>query len=327
MLIFGVAFLFAGEGAGVELNFISGEDLYDATAIAVDAQDRIFITDAGNHCVLCFDAQGEKLFAFGREGQGPGEFSRPTDIGFLSDGRLLVGDGGNRRVQIFDAKGQYQNTIKIPDQPVGQLLVLPDDTFALTRMAGSMVVLNMGETQAHRFQIYDLGGKKQRSFGTFATDENPLLESMINHGAIGLLGDKIVFAGVHTPELIIYDPAQEERYTYPLSFVPREPKAQMEQTKNPDGSISFQMGVEVDTLCTALAVISGDDLVLLRKTKSGDDSDEIDDELIRIDQTGKLKETYEGAYRARAMAVSRNAAYAYILHELDDEMVVARVRL
>jgi DNA-binding beta-propeller fold protein YncE len=75
--------------------------------VAVDAADRVFVADWGNHRVQAFDAQGRLLARWGREGDGPGEFRLPSGLAVDGRGRVYVGDAGNRRIQVFDAAGAF----------------------------------------------------------------------------------------------------------------------------------------------------------------------------------------------------------------------------
>lgn len=49
---------------------------------------------------------GQVLREFGSRGQGPGQFSYPTDLDIHED-RVYVTDRGNHRVQVFDLEGDY----------------------------------------------------------------------------------------------------------------------------------------------------------------------------------------------------------------------------
>lgn len=58
--------------------------------------------------VQYFTAHGEKcLGAFGKLGDGPGEFSRAEGLGIDRAGNIYVADSCNHRIQIFDSKGKF----------------------------------------------------------------------------------------------------------------------------------------------------------------------------------------------------------------------------
>ena len=78
-------------------------------SLAVDGDRNVYVFDEQALHVRVFDADGTYITTVGREGEGPGEFSRAEAIAVLGDGRLLVRDPGNMRVQVFDpASGETE---------------------------------------------------------------------------------------------------------------------------------------------------------------------------------------------------------------------------
>ncbi len=79
--------------------------------IFVDDENKIYVVDSGNNRVQQFRMSGnnsiEFLRTFGKQGAGPGEFFRPSDISVCKDGKIYVTDMGNKRVQVFDDSGNY----------------------------------------------------------------------------------------------------------------------------------------------------------------------------------------------------------------------------
>ena len=69
--------------------------------ITVDDEDRIFVTEYGNHCVSVFTSQGGYLTSFGHHGKGPQQFQSPYGITVDKSGMVYVCDYGNGRVQVF----------------------------------------------------------------------------------------------------------------------------------------------------------------------------------------------------------------------------------
>jgi len=83
-----------GEVAGTEeyqFGLISG--------LAKDKTGRIYVSDRMDSSVRVFSGDGTFLQQIGREGEGPGEFSEPTDLFFDEAGRLWVRDF--RRATVF----------------------------------------------------------------------------------------------------------------------------------------------------------------------------------------------------------------------------------
>ncbi len=90
---------------------VAGEDAdhFNRPAdIAFAKNGDFFIADGyGNSRVAKFNRQGEFLLAWGKKGNGNGEFNLPHAIRIDSRGLVYVGDRENDRIQVFDQKGNY----------------------------------------------------------------------------------------------------------------------------------------------------------------------------------------------------------------------------
>ena len=60
------------------------------SGVATDQAGQIYLLDAQLNEVMVLSPEGEYLRSIGREGEGPGEFSRPQDIFRTSDGLIAV---------------------------------------------------------------------------------------------------------------------------------------------------------------------------------------------------------------------------------------------
>ncbi len=76
-------------------------------SVAVDQQGRVFVTLMLDHKVLVFDAEGKPLTEFGKSGTGDGEFNEPGGIAIAPDGNLVVVDQANHRLQRFTPEGKF----------------------------------------------------------------------------------------------------------------------------------------------------------------------------------------------------------------------------
>jgi DNA-binding beta-propeller fold protein YncE len=76
-------------------------------AIAIDDEERIYISDEALDRISFFDKQGRFLGKWGVKGRGAGEFDRPAGIAFDREQRLLVVDGLNNRVQRYTKDGRF----------------------------------------------------------------------------------------------------------------------------------------------------------------------------------------------------------------------------
>jgi DNA-binding beta-propeller fold protein YncE len=76
------------------------------TFVTVDAQGNVYVSDSLNARIQKFDATGNFLTAFGKQGSAWGEFDRPKGVAVDTFGNVYVVDSGWSNVQIFNPKGQ-----------------------------------------------------------------------------------------------------------------------------------------------------------------------------------------------------------------------------
>ena len=73
------------------------------------AQQKVYITDTGDNRILCYSDNLRCVKTFGEVGEGNGQFKKPFDLSFDSQGNIYVVDYGNKRIQVFNAAGVYLN--------------------------------------------------------------------------------------------------------------------------------------------------------------------------------------------------------------------------
>ena len=76
-------------------------------AMALDSQDRIFITDEHSHRITIYNTSGEYVSNWGKIGSGDGELDGPAGVAVDSSGDLFVVDQNNSRVQKFTPDGKF----------------------------------------------------------------------------------------------------------------------------------------------------------------------------------------------------------------------------
>ena len=91
--------------------------IMDVDGVLTD--DKLYIGPDGFE-IKRFDADGNYLGSFGREGEGPGTFSRPKGIATDSDMHIYVVDNLFDNVQIFDQTGQILLAVGSRGQDHGQ---------------------------------------------------------------------------------------------------------------------------------------------------------------------------------------------------------------
>lgn len=75
-------------------------------SVAVDDQDRLWVTDSGNHRLQVFDTEGTLLFYWGESGHEAGQLYYPYSLVLDGQGHVYVCEYGNHRVQKFTLDGK-----------------------------------------------------------------------------------------------------------------------------------------------------------------------------------------------------------------------------
>ncbi len=76
------------------------------TNVAVDNDFNVYVVDTFNERIQVFDADGQFLRMFGKQGNIAGTFMRPKGIAVDSDNHVYVVDSEFNNVQIFDSEGR-----------------------------------------------------------------------------------------------------------------------------------------------------------------------------------------------------------------------------
>ena len=119
-------------------------------ALAIDAQDRLYVADSCNHRIQVFDTRGTLLSHWGERGDGPGQMSYPYDLALGPDGSLYVCEYGNNRVQKFSPAGRSLGTWGGRGRGPGQL----DNPFALAVDGrGDVSVIDGNNHRVQRFRM------------------------------------------------------------------------------------------------------------------------------------------------------------------------------
>lgn len=115
-------------------------------AMAIDANDHIWIADACNHRVQVFDTTGKLVKFWGSHGSQPGQLAYPYGLTLDPQGHVYIAEFGNSRVQKFTSDGQSLGCWGGVGRAPGELL----NPWALARDSrGRIHVL---DTNNHRVQ-------------------------------------------------------------------------------------------------------------------------------------------------------------------------------
>ena len=74
--------------------------------VAVDKDGNVYVTDTFNNRVEIFDADGEFISTFGKNGDGPADLERPKGIAVDCDGHIWVVDAAQNLVKVFNQQGR-----------------------------------------------------------------------------------------------------------------------------------------------------------------------------------------------------------------------------
>ena len=69
--------------------------------------NQVYVCDRNNHRIQVFDLDFNFIRPIGSRGKGRGEFDRPLDVKFDTDGYMYVAEFGNQRVQVLDRSGHF----------------------------------------------------------------------------------------------------------------------------------------------------------------------------------------------------------------------------
>ena len=102
----------------------------------VDSEGNIFVLDSGNFRIQKFDKMGNYVQSIGREGQGPGEFERPSTLYLDSENNIYVWDMGRRKIHKFAKSGNFIGSIS-PDRSISEFGIAGNgNCIAQTRSIG-----------------------------------------------------------------------------------------------------------------------------------------------------------------------------------------------
>jgi hypothetical protein len=117
----------------VKLDFRTDDDAVFSRPVSISHdRDAVYVIDAEENEVRVFSKTGAFIRAFGRKGQGPGEFDSPADLDVSGD-RIYITDRFNKRVQVLDKKGGYLGGFRVPFTP-DQICVLSGERIILSHL-------------------------------------------------------------------------------------------------------------------------------------------------------------------------------------------------
>lgn len=80
--------------------------------IDTDDEGNIYVCDQSESKITVLDKNGIFKYAFGREGKGPGDISRPMSVEVFKD-KIYIEDNLNNRISIFNKGGKFDKIIQM----------------------------------------------------------------------------------------------------------------------------------------------------------------------------------------------------------------------
>ena len=77
------------------------------TAIALDKDENVYVTDEWLNRVAVFDNDGQLLATWGESGEGEGQLDGPSGLAFDAEDNVWIVNSKNSRIQQFDKDGKY----------------------------------------------------------------------------------------------------------------------------------------------------------------------------------------------------------------------------
>ena len=96
--------------------------------IARDAAGNLYILDAGNYRIQKFTADGKYIATFGRQGEGPGEFTMPARMELVGNAELYVYDQRTQRIDVMSTDGNFIRSLSF-DSDMDDFCLRSDGTF------------------------------------------------------------------------------------------------------------------------------------------------------------------------------------------------------
>jgi len=130
------------------------------TAIGLDKDENVYITDEWHNAVTVFNSDGEMLKHWGEAGEGEGKLNGPSGMVFDADDNIWIVNSKNSRIQKFTRDGQYLGGFGENGSGQGELdmpwgITLDND--------GDIYVADWNN---HRVQKFTTDGKHLLTFGS-----------------------------------------------------------------------------------------------------------------------------------------------------------------
>jgi DNA-binding beta-propeller fold protein YncE len=169
----------------------------DATSVAIDSQDRLFVFNRGPSPMLVFEPDGTLVDSW-----GAGEFVRPHGLAIDGEDQLYLIDNKGHFVQKRTPSGEVVFTLGTPGTPAtrqsGDCFNEPTD-LAIAPNGDLYISDGYGNSRIHRF---DRHGQYLTSWGESGTRPG---QFSLPHGIVTIEGDHLVMCDRENFRLQVFD--------------------------------------------------------------------------------------------------------------------------
>ena len=124
------------------------EQFGNVRRVGFDGAGRLYVFDNQADRVTVVGPDGGFLRAFGRSGEGPGEFRSPDGLAVMRDGRVVMADLGHRAYHIFGPDGVLDRMVRMAPEPgtvrITDLLPDPGGEAIYSAIGAPMLKAGMG---------------------------------------------------------------------------------------------------------------------------------------------------------------------------------------
>ena len=124
------------------------EQFGNVRRVGFDGAGRLYVFDNQADRVTVVGPDGEFLWAFGRSGEGPGEFRSADGLAVMRDGHVVMADVGHRAYHIFGADGVFERMVRMAPEPgtvrITDLLPDPGGEAIYSAIGAQMLRAGMG---------------------------------------------------------------------------------------------------------------------------------------------------------------------------------------
>ena len=124
--------------------------------------NQVYVCDRNNHRIQVFDLDLNFIQFIGSYGKGRGEFDKPLDVKFYTDGNMYVAEFDNARVLVLDRSGHF---IRMFDEEGKGKLCGPTALHIVDKY------VYVSDDIGHCIVVYETSGQFVTSFGGWGQEE------------------------------------------------------------------------------------------------------------------------------------------------------------